>query len=642
MYGRKKCVKRHRSLFLAAPFLYIAAGFLSGCGNNEKVPDLHAADIAVHALTHHLADPTVVFPESFALQLAVYWSKPDDDILGIIHSLLEMGIPFFVTRDLDRALQHRLVIIYPSVDSRTFTEGQVAELKQHIQDEGSIFAVNVFAGSLKDLFGFSGYEPSHRRYRVEFAPGSDPILRYVNRPEELEVRLGDPKYGDIFWTNGYTPQPTARVLARFEDGTAALLQNRSGKGSTYLCGVSFHDVVLRSQDNRDYDAERHYVNAFEPGADVWMLLLRAWYEATEPNAIRLSTIPNGQRSVLLLSHDVDWENSFGPALDFARMEKEHHALSTFFIQTKYVSDYNSHAFFFGSDLQDLRKLFVEGFSIGSHSIIHSRGFNRFDLGTGTETFATYRPRATGFDKAASATVFGEVLVSKQLLNGELPGQQTIFFRAGHLRVPPSLPEALQRSGYLFDSSFTANDVLTNFPYALPLDLGFAEDSGLYEFPVTFEDEELPPLPQRIDAALDVIKANAENGAINVFLIHSNESLTKVPAEEMLLNGLPSDVAAGDMLTFARFWRARDRLHWTLDQPRNSDQVTLKFQTDEPIVGLTVEFQRPIAHVDEGITLLEDRRRIVLPTLQAGENLSVRLRYETSREHADRNSVISNR
>src|ERR1700680_2298363 len=158
MYGRKKCVKRHRSLFLSAPFLYIAAGLLSGCGNNEKVPDLHAADIPVHALTHHLADPTVVFPESFALQLAVYWSKPDDDILGIIHSLLEMGIPFFVTRDLDRALQHRLVIIYPSVDAHTFTDGQIRELDQYVENGGSLFAVNVFARVFQKLFGFTGFE----------------------------------------------------------------------------------------------------------------------------------------------------------------------------------------------------------------------------------------------------------------------------------------------------------------------------------------------------------------------------------------------------------------------------------------------------------------------------------------------------
>jgi len=54
--------------------------------------------------------------------------------------------------------------------------------------------------------------------------------------------------------------------------------------------------------------------------------------------VRLATIPDGQRSVVLLSHDVDWEDSFKPGLDFVRMEKANRASSTFFIQTKYVDD----------------------------------------------------------------------------------------------------------------------------------------------------------------------------------------------------------------------------------------------------------------------------------------------------------------
>ncbi len=169
-------------------------------------------------------------------------------------------------------------------------------------------------------------------------------------------------------------------------------------------------------------------------------------------------------------------------------------------------------------------------------------------------------------------------------------------------------------------------MLSNFPYALPLDLGFAEDSGLYEFPVTFEDEELPPLPQRIDAALDVIRANAENGAINVILIHSNESKTELPAEEMILNELPSDVTATDMLSFARFWRARHHLRWNVDTPTNSDDPILHFKADEPVNELTVEFQHSILRVDGTATLLADRHRIVLPAIKAGDDLSLRIHY----------------
>ena len=198
-----------------------------------------------------------------------------------------------------------------------------------------------------------------------------------------------------------------------------MLRKKTGEGTAYVFGLSLQDVVLRNQVDRDYEAQRHYVNAFEPGADVWMLMLRAWYESRQADAVRLATIPDAKNSVLLLSHDVDWENSFAPMLDFAAMEEKHHTKSTFFIQTKYVSDANSASFFFGKDLEYLERLYSLGFSIGSHSIIHSRAFNKFELGTGTETLATYNSRAAPASKSATgATVFGEVRVSKELLDGQ--------------------------------------------------------------------------------------------------------------------------------------------------------------------------------------------------------------------------------
>jgi hypothetical protein len=592
---------------------------IASCQSDARlISQLRVGNVPVHPLTHNLEGATVAFPEAFPMQVALYWSSQDENPLAMIHALRAMGVPFFVTRDLTQALGHKLIIIYPNVDPKTFTSDEIQELTQHVRAGGSIFAVDVLAGALKPLFGFRDSVASRRRYRVDFAPNSDPALRYLNRPEEQSVPLGNTKYTDIFWTNGYTPGANAKVLARYEDGTAALLRNAIGEGSTYLCGISYHEAVLRNQVNRDYDAERHYVNNFEPGADVWMLLLRAWYESNTPDGVRLASIPDGQDSVLLLSHDVDWENSFAPMLDFAHMEIAEHARSTFFIQTKYVSDANSVSFFFGNDLAYLDQIKALGFTVGSHSIIHSRAFNHFDLGDGTESFPLYQPRGTGFESATGATVFGEVRVSKQLLDGNLPGQQTIFFRAGHLRVPPSLPEALIRTGYLYDSSFTADDVLTHFPYALPLGLDFDEDSGLYEFPVTFEDEEKPPLPERIDRALDVIRANAENQAINVILIHSNEAHVKLGAEQMLLRELPHDVTATDLQSYAEFWRALEALRWSVHPGPGANEVSVDVAAGEPVSGATFEFQRSIAAIEgcAGARVLPDHHRIVLPALKA--------------------------
>jgi hypothetical protein len=607
--------------------LFLVASTVASCGNQQdELAHLRAADVPVRPLLPTSGDPTITFPEVFPLQIAVYRTDPSEGVLGVVHALRAMGIPFFVTRDFNRALRHRLVIIYPSSDFSTFTAAQIDELTRHVRSGGSLFAVNVLSRNLGPLFGFSAVTPSRQRYQVNFSAGSDPALHYLNRPEELQVPLGTAKYPEIFWTNGYTAEPSAAVLARFEDGSVAVLRKSWGKGTAYLCGLSFHDVVLRNQVNRDFDAERHYVNAFEPGSDVWLLFLRAWYETAEPGAVRISTIPGGQMSVLLLTHDVDWEYSFAPSLSFAEAESSLQTRSTFFIQTKYVSDANSHSFFFGNNLAILRRLSASGNSIGSHSIIHSRGFNKFELGTGGEAFPAYQPRGTGFDSSTGATVFGEVRVSKQLLDGEIPGQRTDFFRAGHLRVPPTLPEALQRCGYLFDSSFTAGDVLANFPYALPLGLLFEEDSGLYEFPVTIDDSEDPPLTERLDKALEVIRANAENGAPNVLLIHPTESQVKVQAEQALLRGLPPGVTATDMESFARFWRARDRLRWAVHTATGQSAMELEVTSDEPVDGLTFEFQREIADLQGGAKLLPDHRRILLPMLGTGQPIHIRIHF----------------
>ncbi len=625
---RSVVVPRKRAVPVIAILLTVMMGAIPSCSDYHTA-GLQATDDPVRPLVHTAKDFTMAFPESFPMQVAVYWTKSDEGILALIHSFREMGIPFFVTRDLNRALRHRLVVIYPVADGTSFTEPQIRQLTAYVRSGGNIFATNVFAGALKDLFGFSGYAPSQRRYYVNFVPGADPAERYINRKEELQTRLGDSHPGNIFWTNGYASDRTSTALAHFEDNTVAVLRKTTGRGSTYLCGVSLLDVVLRSQVNGDYDAQRHYANIFEPGADVWMLLLRAWYESHEPDAVRLATIPHGQSSVLLLSHDVDWEHSFDPMLAYARMEMSHHTRSSFMIQTKYVSDDNSHSFYFGKNLTDLRQIHAWGFSIGSHSVIHSAGFNHFALGTGDETFTNYRPYGTGFDTAKRASVFGEVRVAKELIDGQLPGQNTIFFRAPDLRIPESLPEALQRSGYEFDSSFTADDVLTHFPYALPLGLDYEEDSGIYEFPITIEDTEPPPTPpldQRIPQAMNVIRANAENGAINVMLIHSNEAGKKLAGEEQILNDLPSDVSAMDLISFACFWRARVRLRWSVAPWHGSRGIRIDVSSGEPVEGITFEFQRNIASVDAGANLLADHRRIVLPALKSAERLSVHVSY----------------
>jgi hypothetical protein len=130
----------------------------------------------------------------------------------------------------------------------------------------------------------------------------------------------------------------------------------------------------------------------------------------------------------------------------------------------------------------------------------------------------------------------------------------------------------------------------------------------------------------VPQALQVILANAENGAVSVVLIHSNESILKAAAEQELLSRLPPDIVKTDMLTFAKFWRARDRLQWSLTATSIPTEAVLQVKSDESVIGLTFEFQRPIATVTGGATMFPDNRHLVLAELAPGHSVSLHINY----------------
>jgi hypothetical protein len=153
-----------------------------------------------------------------------------------------------------------------------------------------------------------------------------------------------------------------------------------------------------------------------------------------------------------------------------------------------------------------------------------------------------------------------------------------------------------------------------------------EDTRIYEFPVTMEDEEAPGLAGHVDSDLKVIEANADNGAINVLLVHPNDPGNKVPAEEAIIRRLPAGVGTSDLATFAHYWRARDHVRWLIQPSRDPLEWTLKVRSAELVSGLTFEFKRQIAKADGIGSLRVEPHRLILPALPAGQEVVVRIRY----------------
>ena len=118
------------------------------------ITNLKTAQVPLQPVVKRSVDYHQDYPESFPLQVAVLMINDSDGGLGSVHAFREMGIPFFVTHDLDTALRHSQVFIYPEVDTDTFTPEEAQKIAQFVQAGGTIFAQQVFAKALRSAFWF--------------------------------------------------------------------------------------------------------------------------------------------------------------------------------------------------------------------------------------------------------------------------------------------------------------------------------------------------------------------------------------------------------------------------------------------------------------------------------------------------------
>ncbi|HEX2646733.1 MAG TPA: polysaccharide deacetylase family protein, partial [Candidatus Dormibacteraeota bacterium] len=431
--------------------------------------------------------------------------------LAVRDCLALVGVPFVATRDVAHAVRRPFVVIAGGLTNRDFTSTEREALYAYVERGGVVLATQVEGNMFFPLFGLTAAAQSRTNFRVTFHPAVDRALRYVNRVEERTISLGDPKhYSETIWSTEYTVGAGTQVLGQYETGAAALTLSAYGRGLAYALGLGFKETSLIPQIARGYEAARHWINWFEPSGDVFRLLVRALYEATVNPFVLVHTVPAGKQTGLCLSHDVDTRESFRNSLAFAQMEAGLGVRSTFFVTTKYFTDSTDIGYYTPDRVAWIRQVQALGAEVGSHSVSHSQDFEAFPLGDSGVGVTTYDP--------THPTIFGEARVSKQLLDRDLH-QHTIGFRSGYLRYPSDLLDVLEAAGYWFDSSVSAQWVLTNFPF-----FGFrhrrlgSPHSTVVEVPVTLDDSRGELEARNFLTAetkdsvlhtwLDVIRANA--------------------------------------------------------------------------------------------------------------------------------------
>jgi len=66
---------------------------------------------------------------------------------------------------------------------------------------------------------------------------------------------------------------------------------------------------------------------------------------TSSDAVTLGTVPEGRSLAVLFTHDIDYRYSLSNALTWASFERAYGIHSTYFMQTKYLKDWEDEAFF---------------------------------------------------------------------------------------------------------------------------------------------------------------------------------------------------------------------------------------------------------------------------------------------------------
>jgi hypothetical protein len=116
----------------------------------------------------------------------------------------------------------------------------------------------------------------------------------------------------------------------------------------------------------------------------------------------------------MLTHVVDFTKSIANAVTYAEYEKSQGLIGTYFVQTKYIRDFNDDIFFDDEGIRYLKSLAELGMEIGSHTVARSKVFKTFPMGTGAERYPSYTP----FVKDRLTTFNGTILVYRTRFSGQ--------------------------------------------------------------------------------------------------------------------------------------------------------------------------------------------------------------------------------
>jgi len=560
--------------------------------SEEQPPTLKPEDVFVFPDIIGPTEKTVVLPvhpsspQPYAVggpgRLVVLLTEERSNWLGVAHGLKSIGVPFVVTRDYHEALKHRVILIYPTMTGTSFSREAIRALGAVPRNGGTLIATQVLGGGLEEVFGYSGAVVASRQQEIRWNR-SHALMERMTDPAEWVTALNGKQENSI---GTYAYVQAKGALGTYPDGSVAVTAKDYDRGHAYAIGLDLGALLLKGYNNRTDGLTTSFDNRFDPTLDVWLRLLKGMYQVGEPNAVTIGTVPFGKSLSVMLTHDVDFTQSMANAVTYAEFERSKGLTGTYFVQAKYVRDYNDDIFFDDQGVRHLTRLAELGMELASHTVAHSASFSSFPLGTGEEQYPGYRPFVKTRMKAYGGTILGELRVSKFLIDRLGGSPAMVSFRPGELSNPFSLPQALVATGFRYSSAATANNSLTHLPYQMTYDRLSDSEVDIFEFPVTIEDEELPLMGERVPQAVTLARQIARYGGSVVVLIHPNILGHKLEFEKQFYEAVKDWAWFGSMREFGDWWSARNALQ--VETTAEGDRMTVSINAPRRISGGTLE------------------------------------------------------
>ncbi len=498
------------------------------------------------------------------------------------HVLKTAGIPYTESTSVSEAINYPVIFISPVIYSTTFSSSEKQLLIDYVNQGGVLIASSLRDPALYGLFGVSGY--TNYTLLTTMTWEADQFPQYFDRfddPNEINVSLSGPTTStDVFTIRPYT-LAGGQSMAHFENNLpGGVVMNQYGSGRTFLFSIDLRDVLIRNFINSDLNANRTYSNGFEPTSDTFIFFITNIINEHIPHMTRVHSCPDCESSVVMITHDIDSRTAMDTMVSFVNYEEANQLNAMYNVTVRiYHDDWMSDFYLDSYDKVEYAKL--HGQKLASHSLGHFPDFastTLFPLGTMGNTPDNYMPLYLN-DTTSGGSVYGEVEVSKYLIESD-HNVQVKSFRAGHLAYNRRLPKALYDLGYLYNSSFSANDVLTNFPFYDIDNLSFSGDQlPVLEIPMTISDAAACcPFTQenaleRAALWADITIKNNNNGAPTVLLIHPNRSY-KLTAEQFYVNALPGDVRYMFLDDFGDYWKKRETANVVTEY--NNDSLIVHF------------------------------------------------------------------